>query len=331
MTEQKQGKFSSPAIAIITGIKDLFKENVKVGEIRDDDRLNNKNVLITGASSGLGYAVAQNLAERGANLYMACRSGIPEMGDKIKKITGSKTVWMFSVDLSDLYSIQAMVNQIIKKRIKFDIIICNAAIVPKSSRKTKQGLEEMFVVNYLAKYVLIRLLLTHECIHLTRTAKPRFIFVSSESHRDPKGFDWAGLGQYQNYGMGKTVELYGYYKLLLTSFAHELSRRLNSNNSPNVSVFTLCPGPVNTRIAREAPYLLKPLLKLIFMIFFRSPRKAAEPVIYFATSHDVDNKSFDYLHIMTRKEIDPKASNHENGRRLWDNTELLLRDLQINI
>ncbi len=329
MEEFKQGKYNSPVIAIFTGIRDLLKQKERAGHVREDDRLDNKNVLITGASSGLGYAVAIQLAKKGANLYMACRSGIPEKGEKIKKLTGSDHVRMLPVDLSDLNSITGLVNMIAERKVQFDVVICNAAIVPKESRETKQGLEEMFVVNYLAKYTLVRLLLEQGCIHFNRSEKPRFIFVASESHRNPEGFDWAGFGQYQSYGMGKTVELYGYYKLLLTTFAHELSRRLNINHMPDVSVFALCPGPVNTSIAREAPVLFQPLLKLVFAIFFKSPEKASEPVVYFATSRDVENKAFDYLHLMTRKAIDRKASDPENGKKLWERSEELLKEHHI--
>ena len=326
MEEPKQGKYRSPVIAIATGIRDLLKKKVRAGQVREEDRLNNKNVLITGASSGLGYAVARHLAKKGANLYMACRSGIPEKGEKIKKITGSEKVWMLPVDLSDINSINELVFQIREMNIRFDVVICNAAIVPKVSRQTKQGLEEMFMVNYLAKYALIRLLLDRQCIRFNPHQKPRFIFVASESHRNPEEFNWDGFGKYQSYGMGRTVELYGYYKLLLTTFACELSRRLNYSHEPQASVFALCPGPVNTRIAREAPIIFQPLLKLVFALFFRSPAKAAEPVVYFAVSQDVTDKSFDYLHLMTRKEIDRKAADADNGRRLWEISEEFLKE-----
>ncbi len=325
MEELKRGKYKSPVIAILTGISDLLKKKERAGRVREADRLDNKNVLITGASSGLGYAVAGKLAQKGANLYMACRSGIPEKGDQIKKLTGSESVWMLQVDLSNILSIIDLVNQIVERHIQFDLVICNAAIVPKESRQTEQGLEEMFMVNYLAKYTLIRMLLERHCIRFNPVEKPRFIFIASESHRNPEGFNWEGFGKYQSYGMGKTVELYGYYKLLLITFARELSRRLNSMDEQAVSVFALCPGPVNTRIAREAPVIFQPLLKLIFALFFKSPEKAAEPVIYFATSQDVADKSFDYLHLMTRKEIDRQAADADNGRRLWEMSEELLK------
>jgi NAD(P)-dependent dehydrogenase (short-subunit alcohol dehydrogenase family) len=153
---------------------------------------------------------------------------------------------------------------------------------------------------------------------------PRIIFVSSESHRNPKNFDWEGFGRYREYSMGKTVALYGYYKLLLTTFANEVSRRLNSSGPTRCSVFVLCPGPVNSNIAREAPVLFKPLLKLVFRIFFRSPEKAVKPVLYFACSPDVEGKPTDYLFLMSRKEMDPKARDWQNGKRLWQYSEVLL-------
>jgi short-subunit dehydrogenase len=128
--------------------------------------------------------------------------------------------------------------------------------------------------------------------------------------------------------MAKTVERYGYYKLLLSTFSRELERRLNREKI-NFSVFALCPGPINSNIAREAPALVQPVMKLVFKLFFRSPEKAAEPVIYMAASKEEEGKANDYLFLMSRKEIDSKASNPENGKRLWEITEKLLSDYSI--
>ena len=93
------------------------------------------------------------------------------------------------------------------------------------------------------------------------------IFVSSESHRNPTAFEWDTFGEFQAHKMAKTVERYGYYKLLMTTFSQELSRRLNLDKT-NYSVFALCPGPVNSNIAREAPKMVQPVMKLVFKIFF---------------------------------------------------------------
>jgi hypothetical protein len=92
----------------------------------------------------------------------------------------------------------------------------------------------------------------------------------------------------------------------------------------------LCPGPVNSNIAREAPWLFKPLLRLVFTVFFRSPKKACEPVLYLAASAKEEGNPFDYLFLMERKAIDEKAEDPKNGEKLWKLTEKLLEKLKLN-
>lgn len=117
--------------------------------------------------------------------------------------------------------------------------------------------------------------------------------------------------------------MYGYYKLLLLTLANEFSRRLNPDGQLNYKVSALCPGPVNSNIAREAPALFQPLLKLVFGIFFRSPEKACRPVVFLASSEEEHTGSMDYLFLMNRKDMDPKATDPENGKKLWALTETL--------
>jgi hypothetical protein len=65
----------------------------------------------------------------------------------------------------------------------------------------------------------------------------------------------------------------------------------------------------------------------VFGIFFRSPAKAAIPVIYMAASADFREKPFDYFFLMSRKKIDEKASDPGNGKRLWELSEALLKTI----
>jgi NAD(P)-dependent dehydrogenase (short-subunit alcohol dehydrogenase family) len=237
---------------------------------------------------------------------------------------------MVSVDYTDVRSIMAMVGFLKEHFPVIDIFILNAGIVPKSSRKTPQGLEEMFMVNYFSKFLLIHCLREEGIIRDTTTrssnssSPQRIIFVASESHRNPENFEWNDFGIYKDFSIGQAIRLYGYYKLLLTTFSVELSRRLSPDNNLHCSVFALCPGPVNSNIAREAPKIFHPLLKIIFGIFFRSPAKAAIPVIYLAASNDVADKKSDYLFLMERKAVDEKAANPENGKKLWKLSEKLM-------
>jgi NAD(P)-dependent dehydrogenase (short-subunit alcohol dehydrogenase family) len=340
MTGRKRKKYDDPVSATLTGIMDLFRKQEPAGELKPTDRLDGKTVLVDGASSGLGFAIAVEVARRGARLIMACRSGIPEKGEEVKKRSGNADVCMVHVDFADIRSINQLINELRSASlfgdgagsgVKIDVFICNAGIVPKQSRRTPQGLEEMFMVNYFSKFIFVNLLLDNHCFNVQGPGIPRIIFVASESHRNPEKFEWDEFGKYMEYQIGKSIELYGYYKLLLTTFSVELSRRLNPGVGTNYSVFSLCPGPVNSNIAREAPKVFLPLLKLVFGLFFKSPSKAAVPVIYLASSGDVKGKTFDYLFLMSRKEVDEKSSDPENGRRLWELSEKLWQSLNKGI
>lgn len=340
MAGNKQKKYNNPVTATITGITDLFRKQVPAGELKLTDRLAGKTVLVDGSSSGLGFAIATDVARRGARVIMACRSGIPEQGERVKKLSGNRDVHMLPVDFSDLNSIRHLAMAIRDQYAPIDILICNAGIVPKESRKTPQRLEEMFMVNYFSKFVFVNLLLEYNGFNLKTDNSPltthhsasgtipRIIFVASESHRNPEKFAWEEFGIYKDYKIGKSIELYGYYKLLLTTFSCELARRLNPGGTTRFSVFSMCPGPVNSNIAREAPKLFQPLLKVVFGIFFKSPEKAAVPVLYLAASPDLEGKSFDYLFLMSRKPVDEKASDPGNGKKLWDLSEKLLHRLE---
>ena len=326
MAGNPEKKYNNAAMAVVTGIRDLFRPRQDCGILKESDRLDGKTVFIDGASSGLGFATAIDVARRGARVIMACRSGIPVKGEIVQRRSGNPDVSMLPVNLSDIASIRDLVSAIARLERKPDIYILNAGIVSKESRKTPQGLEEMFMVNYFAKYLFVRLLMEHRLIPDSGAGDTaaRVIFVTSESHRNPEAFDWDGFGNYREHGIRQSMERYGYYKLLLVTFARELSRRLNPGRTVRVSVFALCPGPINSGIAREAPKMVQPLLKLIFFLFFRSPARAAEPVVYLTASADLDGKPFGYLYLMSRREIDPKAEDPENGKRLWELSERLL-------
>lgn len=319
----KTDRYTSPAAAIITGISDLFKRPSNELNLKSLHSLKGKKVLITGASSGLGFATAIELAARGAHVIMAVRSGIPHKGEEVKRLSGSKNVEMIHVDLSDLGSLMTLCSDIKEKFGLLDLIVCNAAMVAKKSRPVKEELDEMFVVNYFAKFLLLNQLLKEGLLNYSGPGLPRIIFVASESHRNPAGYDWNSFGSYEPYGIKQSVAMYGYYKLLLLTMASEFSRRLNPDGKVKCSVFALCPGPVNSNIAREAPALFKPLLKLVFGIFFRSPKKASQPVIYLAASSDLEGKTGSYLFLMQEKAMDEKARDPENGKRLWELSEEL--------
>jgi NAD(P)-dependent dehydrogenase (short-subunit alcohol dehydrogenase family) len=297
--------------------------------------LRGRTCLVTGANSGLGKAIAIRLAKRGAKVIMACRSGIPEAGEEVRTASGNSDVEMIRVDLSDFDSITAFCNELRDRKITLDVAIFNAGVVPVTARTNKHGLELMFAVNFLAKFVVLHRLLHDGVIpnaaygHNSRSDDPpRVIFISSETHRSSIPIDFDRFGQPVEYGVTDGVKYYGLSKLHLTTYFHELSRRLNAENAarPDVCVHALCPGAVNSNMAREAPVWLKPLLKPVMAVFFQSPEKASIPVDYLVCSADMGEKTGRYMHMMRIKESSEASMDPEKGALLWSKTETLLRE-----
>jgi hypothetical protein len=84
---------------------------------------------------------------------------------------------------------------------------------------------------------------------------------------------------------------------------------------------------VNTNIIREVPFPIRVILRGIFSIIFRSPAKAAPPVIYMATSDDFNGKTNQYLHMFIPKRMDEKVYDEKEGRKLWEESEKLWKQL----
>jgi NAD(P)-dependent dehydrogenase (short-subunit alcohol dehydrogenase family) len=317
-------QYSSTSGSILAAIKQRFRKKQRIGVLTDGERMDGRTVLITGASSGLGYATAVQLARRGARVIMAVRSGIPEKGDAVKKESGSSAVEMRRVDLSDLASVRMLAEGLRNDAVKIDLLVLNAASVPAYSRQTKQGLEEMFVVNYLSSFYLTNLLIQSDV--LRKMAGARCIFVGSEAHRSSPPVDWEKFGVYEKYKMAKSVPLYGYYKHMLLSFAWELSRRMHAEGT-DIAVHALCPGPVNSKLAREAPWFVKWLVATLFALFFKDPTKACEPVIYLSCARSLNGRTGVYLHGMEEKQIQPATADPDNARKLWQASRSLVERL----
>ena len=89
----------------------------------------NKIALITGASRGLGRAVAKNLAKNGAELILVSRtiSALESLDDEIKSLGSNSTI--VPMDLEDNDKIDLLGNEIYKKWGKLDILVSCAGII----------------------------------------------------------------------------------------------------------------------------------------------------------------------------------------------------------
>src|SRR5437660_6422983 len=139
-------------------------------------------ILVTGATDGLGRAVAADLATRGATILLHGRDegrGRAAL-QEVRQATGNDRLEWYRADLSSLAQVRGLAEQVGRDHRRLDALVNNAGIgttVPggESRQVSSDGFELRFAVNYLAGYLLTRLLLP-----LVRASAPaRIVNVSS--------------------------------------------------------------------------------------------------------------------------------------------------------
>lgn len=115
-----------------------------------------KHMVITGASAGLGYATALELARRGARLTLVMRN--PEKAAQtvadLKRETGNKHIRHELADLSLMADVDALVRRLRKRGKAIDVLINNAGALFNPRGETKEGLEQSYALLLLSPYRL---------------------------------------------------------------------------------------------------------------------------------------------------------------------------------
>ncbi len=138
-----------------------------------------QTVLVTGATDGLGKALATELARAGATVIVHGRDnnrGKATLAE-ITTATGNDRLHWYQADLAHLDQIRDLAAAVAADNPRLDALVSNAGIgtSPGGRQESAEGIELRFAVNYLAGYLLIRLLLTT----LRASAPARIVQVSS--------------------------------------------------------------------------------------------------------------------------------------------------------
>ncbi len=177
-----------------------------------------RTAVVTGANSGLGYVTARELARRGAQVVLACRSaerGVAAV-DRLLREVPDADVEFRALDLGDLASVRQFAAAYDSARL--DLLINNAGVMALPYRRTADGFETQFGVNHLGHFALTGLLLPR----LLETPDARVVTVSSGLHA-LADLDIGDLNSERNY---RRWIAYARSKTANLVFVHELARRL---------------------------------------------------------------------------------------------------------
>lgn len=183
--------------------------------------------LITGASSGLGWEMARQLAPRAACLILAARrlDRLEALKEELLVINPELTVELHQVDLADAFALKLFTEKLIKSQTNLDFLINNAGLGDRGPFETSEWekIDKVLRVNVLALTALC-----HQLIPLLKRYRPGAILnVSSIASQLPV----------------PDMGVYAATKAYVSSFSETLRAELRGTG---ISVTYVCPGPVDT-------------------------------------------------------------------------------------
>ena len=273
-----------------------------------------KTVLVTGATSGIGYETALGLAKQGARVTIVGRNAekTARVVAELEAKSGAKVAYVLG-DLSLLRDVREVARRFLEQHDTLHLLVNNHGVIMTTRALTAEGHEVTFATNHLSVQLLTTLLLPA----LKKAGTARVVTVSSGIH--PIGrIHFDDLTLTRGYGPFKA---YAQSKLANILFTQELAKRLEGTG---VTANCLHPGFVGSNFAYR-PGVLGAVGHWFTTTFGKSPEKGAATSLFLATSDAVSAVTGGYFENSKQKK--PVVRDATAGARLWDVTEGLVAGL----
>jgi retinol dehydrogenase 13 len=272
---------------------------------------NQKLVVITGATSGIGYLTARKYASNGANLLCINRN-LKKSEALCREIENDyKVRCEYKIaDLSNLRDIHQVAGELLKLNTPIDVLIHNAGIYLTKREITPDGLEKVFVIQYLASFILNFILMDK----LKSQENARIIMVNSEGHRfaawglrlDDLNWEKRRYSGLKSYGSAKTAQL-----LSMIVFDEHFK-------NTGVSINAIHPGAVKTDTGQENGPVYKWFKRNFIDKTLKSPEISAEALYFLGVSKELVAVSGKFFNLTTEEEPAPPALDKEVAYELWE-------------
>ena len=269
--------------------------------------MQHKNIIITGATDGIGLAAAKSIAKKGYHVSLVGRN--PDKGKKALEAiiahSGNENLDFFECDLSLVANVKDLADRIKQKHSKIDVLLNNAGGANKTKQITSEGLEKTFATNQMNYFVLSTELLNI----LSESNDGRIVNVASNAHIGAEV-------DYENINSEKSFSAWTSYcvsKLMNIMFTYQLSAMQD-----RVSVNVLHPGFVDTNIAGNEGNLIKYIVKFGAKMFARTVDNGADSSIYLSTSDEVKGVSGKYFFKCREIKSSRASYSQEDWNKVWD-------------
>ena len=269
--------------------------------------MQHKNIIITGATDGIGLAAAKSIASKGYKIGLVGRN--PDKGkkaiDEIIAHSGNKNLDFFECDLSLVKNVKTLADQIKQQYSNIDVLLNNAGGANKTKSITSEGLEKTFSTNQMNYFVLSTELLNI----ISESDDGRIVNVASNAHIGAE-VDYANINCEKSFSAWIS---YCVSKLMNIMFTYQLA-----SMQDKVSVNVLHPGFVDTNIAGNEGNLIKYIVKFGAKMFARTVNNGADSSIYLSTSNEVKGVSGKYF--FKCREIRSSRASYieEDWQKVWD-------------
>ena len=271
---------------------------------------NNRLVVITGATSGIGYDAAKKYASLGADILSVNRNEekSKKLCEELTNKYGTDCTYMIA-DFSSLDQIHNVARKLASLERNIDVLIHNAGVYVTKKTLTEDNLDMVFQTNYLSTFI-INYYIKDKFI---KQNSGRIIFVNSEGHRfaawglhlydvNWEKHSYSGL---KSYGAAKLAQLLSMIKF--NEYFLETKVTINAMH----------PGNVKTNSGKNNSEFYKFYKKMIIDRNAISIENASEALYYLGVSNKVENTSGRFFNLTTQEIPAPPALDRAEAEKLW--------------
>lgn len=285
--------------------------NLKLDPKICTDDSHGRNVVITGATSGIGYATARKFASQGADLLFINRDEIKtkQLVEELNRDFNANCSYIIA-NFSKLSEVHKAAEQLSRIEKNIDVLIHNAGVYLTKRNLTVDNNEEVFQTNYLSTFILNYYLREK----LRNQKSGRILFVNSEAYRfaafgitmDDLTWSKHKYSGMKSYGVAKMAQLLSMIKF--NEYFQDSSTTINAMH----------PGNVRTNSGQSNGWFYKIFKKKLIDRGARPLSVSADALYYLGVSTELENASGRFFNLTTEEELAPPALDKEAAEKLWE-------------